>query len=792
MFLLERDAPLAELERLAPGSVVAVVGEAGIGKSSLLDAFANRARNTMRVFAAGCEALFTPRPLGPLFDLAGDLDLDLDMPRERLFPAVLASLRRAPSLLIIEDVHWADRATLDLLKYLGRRIARTPVVLAISYRDDEIAPDHPLISVLGDVPMRRIRVKPLSREAVEQLGATHEVYELTGGNPFYVTEVLASGGQQVPATVRDAVLARFAKLDDESRRLIEIASLIPGRAEIDLIGGAPRASSGIANVEQHAVIFRHELGRRAIEGSIPDARRTPMHRMILDRLIARSERSLARLAHHAAGARDAASIVRFAPLAAIEAEKASAHREAASHYRTALQYCGEDERAPLLESLAYECYLTEQLAEALERTTEALAIWRARGDKLREGNNLRWQSRLNWFSGRNAEAQRCASEAIAILEPLPPGQELAMAYSNQAQLHMLANEHEEALRWGARAIALAEELDDQEILSHALNNVGVAEDRDEKIERSLGIALERGYQEHAARAYTNLGTNNVRRCDYDRAAKWLDEGIAFCRDRDLDSWVLYMRAWRARLNFERGAWSDAADEAHAVLAYRRASAISRIPALAVLGRIRVRRGDPGAMELLDEARDLAAQTGEFQRLAPVAAARAEAAWLRGNLELAKEEAREAHAMSERMYESWTRRELELFISPSSDFHHPQRPYENAFALAKRDDVDALQESAAILERLGDATLLAIVKQKLRARGVRGPRGSTRTNPFGLTDREVEILRLVDEGLRNAEIAARLYVSPKTVDHHVSSVLSKLGAKNRRDAARQFREARAEK
>jgi DNA-binding CsgD family transcriptional regulator len=792
MFLLEREAPLVELERLAPGSVVAVIGDAGIGKSSLLEAFADGARNTMRVFAAGCEALFTPRPLGPLFDLANELDIDLDMPRERLFPAVLASLRCAPSLLIIEDVHWADRATLDLLKYLGRRIARTSVVLAISYRDDEIASDHPLISVLGDVPMRRVRLSPLSREAVEQLGATREVYELTGGNPFYVTEVLASGGQQVPPTVRDAVLARFAKLDDESRRWIEIASLIPGRAEIDLIGGEPRAPNGIVRVEQHSIVFRHELGRRAIEGSISDTRRTPMHRMILDRLIARGERSLARLAHHAAGARDAASILRFAPLAAIEAAKASAHREAASHYRTALQYCGEDERAPLLESLAYECYLTEQLAEALERTTEALPIWRARGEKLREGDNLRWQSRLSWFSGRNADARQCAAEAIAILEASPPGRELAMAYSNQAQLHMLANEHEEALRWGARAIALAEDLDDQEILAHALNNVGVAEDRDEKIERSLRIALEHGHQEHAARAYTNLGTNNVRRCEYEAAARWLDEGIAYCRDRDLDSWMLYMRAWRARLHFERGMWDDAAAEAHAVIGYRGTSAVSRIPALAVLGRIRARRGDPGAMELLDEARDLAAQTGEFQRLAPVAAARAEAAWLRGDLEIAKEEAREAHTMSERTHEPWTRRELELFLLPSSEFHHPQRPYENAFALAKRDDIESLQEAVSILERLGDATLLAIVKQKLRARGVRGPRGSTRANPFGLTDREVEIVHLIDEGLRNTEIAARLYVSPKTVDHHVSSVLSKLGAKNRRDAARQFREARIEK
>ena len=797
MLLLERDAPLAELDRAKSdaiegrGSVVAVIGEAGIGKSSLLDAFARRARDEMRVLVSGCEALFTPRPLGPLYDVAADLDVDVDTPRERLFPNVLASLRRTPTLLIVEDVHWADRATLDLLKHLGRRIARTPVLLAISYRDDEIGVDHPLITLLGDVPLRRIRVEPLSASAVEQLGASSNVYELTGGNPFYVTEVLASGSEGVPPTVRDTVLSRFAQLDDESRRLIEIASLIPGRAESSLVDGVPVATNGIARVEQDAIVFRHELARRAIEDSISDARRTPMHRAILDRLTQRGERSLARLAHHAAGARDAEAIRRFAPLAAVEAAKADSHREAASHYRNALQYAEEDQRASLLESLAYECYLTEQVAEALERRTEALAIWRDRGERLREGDNLRWQSRLNWFIGRNAAARQCAAEAIAILETLPRGRELAMAYSNQSQLHMLAGEDADAIAWGNRAIILAQNLDDQEILAHALNNVGVAEYDDAKIERSLRIALERGLQEHAARAYTNIGTGCVRSGDYERAASWLDEGIAYCIDRDLDSWVLYMRAWRARLHLERGEWDDAANDADAVLAHRGASAISRIPALAVLGRIRARRGDPGAMELLDEAQRLAMQTGEFQRVAPVAAARAEAAWLRGDHEVAREEARDAYAMSEKTNEPRARAELAMFAADAS-FDDESRPYELAFSLAKQDDVNALQRAAVILEKLGDNTLLAIVRQKLRALGVRGPRESTRANPFGLTEREIEILRLIDEGLRNAEIAARLYVSPKTVDHHVSSVLSKTGAKNRRDAARQFRESRAEK
>ncbi|HET7434125.1 MAG TPA: AAA family ATPase [Thermoanaerobaculia bacterium] len=823
--LLEREAPLAELQRAKEdalagrGAVIAVIGEAGIGKSSLLHAFVRASRNDLRVLQSGCEALFTPRPLGPLYDVAADLAVDVELPRERLFPQVLAALRREPTVLVVEDVHWADRATLDLLKYLGRRLATAGVLLLISYRDDEIGPDHPLISLLGDLgsSLRRIHLEGLSREAIQQLAGDRSagLRELTGGNPFYVTEVLAAGTERVPHTVRDAVLARAAHLTPDARRLIELASLIPGRAELHLLDAAvddaeAAARTGIVRVEQSFLIFRHELARHAIEDSLSDARRMPMHRTILERLLAANEKSFARLAHHAAGARDAAAILRYAPLAAEEAAKASAHQEAAAHYRTALQYSGavsEAQRAALLDALSYECYLTERLGEALERRVEALAIWRALGETRKEGDNVRWQSRLNWFLGRNADAYDCAVRAIAILGSMPPSRELAMAYSNKAQLHMLAQERDRAAAWGTRAIALAEEFNDQEILAHALNNVGTAEDDDEPVERSLRIALQHGFQEHVARAYTNLGASNVRRCSYEAASRWLDEGITWCRDRDLDSWVFYMRAWRARLRLERGAWDDAVDDAEAVLAHG-ASSITRIAAGAVLGRVCIRRGDPGGMTLLDEARDLALVTGEFQRIAPVVAARAEAAWLRGDTTAAASEVAEAFAMSAEIGEPWARGELAMWLgvdTPPVDVAEPYalliagefsdaatafesagRPYEAALAVSRSEDVDALRRAVSILERLGDGSLIEIVRRKLRALGVRGPRETTRANPAGLTEREIEILDLVGDGLRNADIAARLFLSPKTVDHHVSSILSKLGVKSRRDASRVFR------
>jgi len=815
MSLLERDRPLAELSSAVDralddcGGVVAVVGEAGIGKTSLLDALARQVADRVRILWAGCEALFTPRPLGPLHDIASELDIDPDAPRERLFPAVLAAARRVPTLLVVEDVHWADHATLDLLKYLSRRIARAPLLLALSYRDDEIGPDHPLISLLGEAgaPLQRIALAPLSREAVESLASGRTgVFELTGGNPFYVTEVLDSEQAGIPPMVRDAVLARAAKLTPEARQVLEIASLVPGRAELELLDAADEAIEaaarcGIVRIENGAIVFRHELARRAIEDSISDLRRTPMHRAILAQLIARREPSLARRAHHAAGARDAEAILRFAPLAAAEAAKAGAHREAAAHFRIALQYSGtaaDAERAALLESLSYECYLTEQHEEALAHRVEATSIRHRLGDTRLEGDNLRWQSRLNWFLGRNVEARRNAAEAIAILQN-QPGRELAMAYSNQSQLCFLAEESDAAIEWGMRAIDLATTLGDHEILAHALNNVGSAAvlvndlNGFEGLEESLHLSLERGYQEHAARAYANLFAQSVRLRQYSRAERFLAEGLDYFQERDLGSWQISMYAWRARMHLELGRWDAAAADAQSVLARGSISPINRIPVLVVLGIVRTRRGEPDAQPLLDEARALAQRTTEMQRIGPVTLARAEAAWLRGDPQSVVDELRDALALADRIGKTIERYDLELWMwrvggrdAPPPPCPPTGDPYDEALALSDRGDVDSLQSAIAILEQLGDGCLVHILRQKLRALGVRGPRQSTRANLAGLTARELQILGLLDEGLRNADIATRLHVSPKTVDHHVSSVLSKLGVKTRGEAARVFR------
>jgi DNA-binding CsgD family transcriptional regulator/tetratricopeptide (TPR) repeat protein len=637
-------------------------------------------------------------------------------------------------------------------------------------------------------------------------------------------------GERVPPTVRDAVLARAAKLSPAARAIVEIASAVPGKAERWLVEAAmtnagvgalvEATTSGIVALQHDGFIFRHELARRAIEDSLPTVRRQALHATILEMLQRRGGFSPARLAHHAAEAGDAAAIRRLAPLAAEEAKRADAHREAAAHYRSLLVHADtldDRDRAELLEQLSYECYLTHHEVEALQHRQAALAIWRRLGDRLREGDTLRWISRLQWFSGENLEARAAADEAIAVLSPLEPGPELAMAWSNRAQLHMLAGETADAVAWGTRAIDLAQRLGDTAILAHALNNVGTAEDLDgeaggaAKLDESLRISLEHGYGEHVARAYTNIGSGAVRALDDERAERALEAGIAYARDRDLDAWTLYMLAWRARLRLERGAWDGAAEDAHAVLAFRGGPAVSRIPALAVLGCIRVRRGDPGAAPLLDEARELAARTGESQRIVPVTLARAEEAWLRGDAASIANDLRDALAMTPHG-EPWARGALALALwragaldaapepigepyalqiagdwrGAAEQWKRIGRPWEQAAALADSDDPGDLRDALAILSNLGDRALSANIAARLPQQ--RGPRTSTRANAYGLTAREVEIVELLDEGLRNSDIAVRLSVSEKTVGHHVSAILAKLGARTRGEAAAKFRAA----
>jgi DNA-binding CsgD family transcriptional regulator/tetratricopeptide (TPR) repeat protein len=847
MDLLERHECLAELtdwRRRAiegAGCIALLCGEAGIGKTALLQELA-KAPSGSRVLWGGCDALFAPRPLGPLYDIARQTQGELlaaingNANREVIFAAALKELD-SKTLVIFEDMHWADEATMDLLKYVGRRIQRTRAMLVVSYRDDEVGARHPLRFVIGDLPRaatRRMSLFPLSKSAVAQLArqagrSPANLHRITGGNPFFVTEALAAVADTVPASVRDAVLARAMRLTPEARKIAELACVVPGRTEAWLLeqtGPVDEAAIegcmgiGMVRTEDGALNFRHELARRAFEDSLSQSQRQLLHARVFAALSARANISPARLAHHAAGARNAAAVLHFTPLAALQAAAVGSHREAASLYQVAILHAQEtapDERARLYEKLSYECYLTGQHERALEARSAALEIWRASGVRMREGDALQWLSRLSWFVGRRADANSYAAAAVSTLESLPPGAELARAYGNCAGLDMESHELASGISWAQRAIALAESCAAHDILCDTLGTLGaillIAGDPAGwgHLERGLGIAIDHDLQEHVASAYNDLSAMAVSWRQYDEATRYLSEGLTYCEEHDLDSLRLYMLAYRARKCFEQGEWQAASEDAEAVLRHPLATPVTRIPALRTLGHIRIRRGDPQAEGALEEAWAIGGAAQEMQRVGTLAAIRAEAAWLAGNREGVRSAVESAYQMvcqrrDPRMkgeLASWLWRVGALEEQPA-DIADPYAqeisgdwraaafnwkrlgcPYEYACLLSWHGAEAEQREALGVFDRLGAAPAAQALRQRMRAAGLRavprGSRRSTRSNRLGLTRREAEILTLLSRGMRNSAIAKHLFVSTRTVDRHVSAILSKLGVQSRGEA-----------
>ncbi len=852
--LLERDH---DLEKLAAafdevasgrGRIALVSGEAGIGKTSFVDHFIESHREQVCALKGNCDPLFTPTPLGPLHDIArqvgGSLPAQLESATARaaLFAGILDRLRKSlkPVLLVIEDLHWADDATLDLIKYLSRRIDRVKVLLIVTYRDDEVAGRPALRLLLGDLAVSRATVRiglpRFSIDAVQTLIAGRPfdaaaVLRQTSGNPFFVNEVLSSPTPGLPATVRDVVLARVACLTPCGRDILEAAAVIGARIEHGLLetvldgklgGLAECTRTGMLEPAGDGFAFRHELVREAVLTDLDPARFRDLNRRALEtlRLSEVSHADAAQLVQYAQGAGDADAVIEYGLRAARAASSVGAHREAAAQYRRVLDHAAGrtvEDRAGYCEAYAEECAIFDELAEAERARRQAIELWRQAGNRLKEGENL---AELAWplvRGGRNAEADETSRRAIAVLQELPPSPELANAYRVQAHLRMLDCDKAIAVRMGKQAIDLAKRFDDDVTIAATENVIGSAllVSGDDKglahLERSVDLARAAGLDAHVGIGLANIGGGFGEQHRFAEAEHYLTEGIAYTAERDLDYTNHYMHAWLALTRLYQGRWAEAADIATWVV-QRPTSAISRILALAALGRVRARRGDPGAATILDEALAIATQTNTLLRLAPVCAARAEAAWLEGDRTRAVAEANAAYELAIRHHHRWYAGELIYWRRMGGDMTPApgwsaqpfllqirgqwrraaaiwQRlgcPYEQAAALAGGDST-AQMEALEIFTRLGAAPAAALLRQRMRGAGVRriprGPRATTRQNPFGLTAREMEILGCLTRGLTNGRIGATLHVSPKTVDHHVSSVLAKLGAASRGEASR---------
>ena len=853
--LLEREPVLARLRDLLAesrngrGHIALLSGEAGIGKTAVVEAFCAEAAGKARILLGSCDPVLPARPFAPIVDIVaqsgGELRAALEATnRDRVFDAFLALLRDPPgTVLVFEDLHWADDATLDLLRVVGRRIADLSVLFIGTFRADEAGREHPLRLALGDLPSGvevLLDVPALSLGAVEELAEGRgldaaALHRMTAGNPFFVTEVLAAGENETPTTVRDAVSARARRLSPAAQQTLRAASVLGHTFETAIlqdVAGTNLAAieecvdRGMLQPDSGQLRFRHEL----VQGAVREASDPTDVRALHGRALAVLRRSEpldhGRLAQHALEARDAAAVLELAPEAARRAAGLGAHREAVAYYAAALAFASqldERSRAELLENHAYESMLIDDVEGALVSQEEALECWRRVGDVRREGNCLSALSLVMWFSGDATRAIEFAELAVELLESTstPPG-ERARAYARLAQRY-LVGAHDEAavISWSRRALGLAEQAGEEPVAVHALTTLGIAEiylGEDAgwvKLEEGFRRAIAADLEEDAARALINLveAGRDLRR--YELVDLYGPQAIEYLAERDVDLNIYGRRLESdlAEVALERGRWQEADELAGELLHDRRTATVIRLKALTVLGRLRARRGDADPWSLLDEAVALTGAQTEREQLDAVHAARMEAAWLEGNSVRGRAEAERVVPLRlERLIDSWWRGELGFWAwrvgalarlpegaaepyrlhvggrhrAAASAWEAIGCPYYQALALADSEAEEDLRKALAICHRLGARPAAGLVVSRLRTMGVRtiprGPRGQTQLNPAGLTRRELEVLTLLGQGLRNIDIAQRLVVSPKTVDHHVSAILRKLGVPNRGAAA----------
>jgi DNA-binding CsgD family transcriptional regulator/tetratricopeptide (TPR) repeat protein len=861
MPLLEREGLLDVVAGLlaqagdGSGSLVLVAGEAGSGKTSLAREIRARAESRVLAMEGACDPLTTPRPLSPLVDIAADPEAGLDDLFDAetaldVFARVLDRLRTTirPILLVIEDIHWADEGTLDFLRFVGRRVADTKAVVLCTFRDDEIGPDHPLRMVIGDLVPRatthRLKVEALSIQAVEALlgesefNAT-ELHRLTGGNAFFVTEVLATASS-LPESVQDAVLARTGRLSHEARKVVNAVSIAPRSLSVDLahaLSGAEPADvdeaviSGVLVQTNGDLRFRHELARSSVEDSLPPAQRLADHRRMIALLQEEETADLARLAHHATRAENGELVVELAPQAALQAESRGSYREAAAWYRSALEYSDlvePDQAARWRIALGRSYRVLDQQLDALREQEMAVDHFRQTGATVDLANALVAVSTTRWSLSHLVEGRAAVDEAIGLLEPLGESSDLAHAWYCAGYHWMLArrrDESKDALEEASRIALAVEDEETGRLVDYIFGTTEVVMGDARKgisiLEETYKKATNVGDEFLRIGALGMLGSGGGEVRLYQPAIDALNHAIEIASSHDLDSGVSYDWAWLARIHFEQGLWDQAVYYAERVMSGPPGrGVISPVTALGALGRVRVRRGDPGARQALEEALRIGANC-EMQHVWSPLCGLAELAWLQGSTDEIPPILGDIFERALATDSPWARGEVGFWMwkagaidSPPDDAAEPFAlqisgswrqaadvwreigcPYEVALALADGDE-DSMLEAVAIFDSLGARPASQWLRSRLRDLGAqsipRGPTEQTRSNPAGLTTRQVEVLGLMTLGLTNSEIAEKLFISKKTVEHHVSAIYGKLGVTTRAKAIAWAGESGAEK
>ena len=845
---LERDGQLAEIAaafaeaQANRGNVVLISGEAGIGKTTLVRAFLADLDPSVRVLAGICDDLMAPRTLGALRDAtlatngplrqalaAGSLD-------DVMTSAVVEFAGPAPTVLVIEDLHWADDATLDVLGHLARRIESSPTLVVLTFRDDELSGAHPLrrlLGILSAASPTRLRLEPLTIGAVRELANDDgrdaaALHSTTGGNPFYVVEALAAAPGDVSPTVAATVLARVHRLSAGCQKALEQLCVVPGTIEfelaeellgrsIDLLGEAEERR--IIEMRPTGIGFRHELTRRALEHSLPAIVRRSANRSIIRALLDTEPLDLARLVHHASGAGDDRTIVAYAPAAGREAAKVGSHRQALIHYEAALRtdLLGPTDRAVVLDEYAWELYNAHRVADAVDASRQAVELHRSNDDREAAGVTMVSLAHQLLLNGEPAQAFSTITEALAILEQI--GSVSSRAYVTTYYGSMLGTAEVLAMAVPIleRALELAIEAERPDLQAMCSIYLGLCREdlaNDERIamiRQGVLDAAANGDHEGAGRGYTILAELLNRFGYLNELEECIAEGSAYMVDHDLPVYSLRFDIMRCQHMIRRGQWDAAERELRAILETVDVGSMVGVIASAHLGKILARRGSADAAELVNSTFERAKAARINLPLAYAGLAHAEWSWLSGQPTASdatepRWTVNSSHPVATPMYAEFLRhaqrggQRVTVFAGCPEPWASALKgnwraaadawarigdPYEQALELGDSGELGPMFQALSILEGLGADAAAVIVRKRLRDMGVqrlpRGPAATTRANPSGLTERQSEVLALIGHGLTNTEIAQRLVLSVRTVDHHVSAILMKLDVSTRREA-----------
>ncbi len=565
----------------------------------------------------------------------------------------------------------------------------------------------------------------------------------------------------------------------------------------------------------------------AVEAGIAPHRKAELHAQLLAALERHAAADPALLAHHAEGADDRGAVLRHAPEAARRSSALGAHRESAAQYERALRFAEGVEQdlepadlASLYEGIAGEFSLLDRWEEAESALRVALRLRRELGDDRKVGHNLQLLATTLWRLCRGAESQRAAEEAVQVLQSGPPCRELGYAFLYLGAREWSVGRADYGIALIERARDIGAQLGLPDVVSYALNGLGLGlvkrrgVDGVHYLERAVRIGLDADLPEAVGRAYGSLEEACISLQRFGQADQHYHEGMTFCDRRELGVFSACLMGWRTVALLLLGRWPEAEELCAAMQVKQGISPINLLNPIRVLGTIKGRRGEAGAWELLDEATALGEATCEPQWIVPVRAARAELRWLAGRRDLALKEARSGYREGVGRVDPWTLASVAIWLarleSPATittelpepyvleiagrlaeaaaAFDKIGRAYDAAMVRLHDSDAEALRQAVGTFDTLGAQMASAQARRRMKELGIgnipRGPRPGTRSAPAGLTAREQEVLALVTEGLPDKEISHRLVISERTVHHHVSAILSKIGVTSRSAAARE--------